>query len=56
MKEFSYSIPIYQIDAFTEISFKGNPAAICLIDQDYDLILSYRHISSILLRVSLLGS
>ncbi len=36
MKEVSYSIPIYQIDAFTEISFKGNPAAICLIDQDYN--------------------
>ena len=36
MKEGSYSIPIYQIDAFTDISFKGNPAAICLIDQDYN--------------------
>ena len=26
------SIPIYQIDAFTEKVFGGNPAAICLLD------------------------
>ena len=28
-------IPIYQIDAFTDKSFKGNPAAICLISENY---------------------
>ena len=34
------TIPIYQIDAFTDEPFKGNPAAICLISEDYpDTIL-----------------
>ena len=34
------TIPIYQIDAFTEEPFKGNPAAVCLISKDYsDIIL-----------------
>ncbi len=28
-------IPIYQIDAFTDKTFKGNPAAICLISENY---------------------
>ena len=28
-------IPIYQIDAFTDVPFKGNPAAICLITKEY---------------------
>ena len=28
-------IPIYQIDAFTDEPFKGNPAAICLISENY---------------------
>ncbi|MCK4973133.1 MAG: PhzF family phenazine biosynthesis protein, partial [Candidatus Heimdallarchaeota archaeon] len=28
-------IPIYQIDAFTEEPFRGNPAAICLISENY---------------------
>jgi PhzF family phenazine biosynthesis protein len=23
---------IYQIDAFTDVPFKGNPAAVCLLD------------------------
>jgi PhzF family phenazine biosynthesis protein len=33
-------IPIYQIDAFTDEPFKGNPAAICLISENYpDIIL-----------------
>jgi len=33
-------IPIYQIDAFTDEPFKGNPAAICLISKNYsDLTL-----------------
>ncbi|MHA1418177.1 MAG: PhzF family phenazine biosynthesis protein [Candidatus Heimdallarchaeaceae archaeon] len=33
-------IPIYQIDAFTDELFKGNPAAICLISKNYpDTIL-----------------
>ncbi|MBY9002267.1 MAG: PhzF family phenazine biosynthesis isomerase [Candidatus Heimdallarchaeota archaeon] len=27
--------PIYQIDAFTDEPFKGNPAAICLLSKDY---------------------
>jgi PhzF family phenazine biosynthesis protein len=26
---------LYQVDAFTDVSFKGNPAAICLISKDY---------------------
>ncbi|MCK4895797.1 MAG: PhzF family phenazine biosynthesis protein [Candidatus Heimdallarchaeota archaeon] len=28
-------MPIYQIDAFTEAPFRGNPAAICLISENY---------------------
>ncbi len=33
-------IPIYQIDAFTDEPFRGNPAAICLISENYsDLTL-----------------
>jgi len=28
-------IPIYQIDAFTDEPFRGNPAAICLISENY---------------------
>ncbi|MCG3221051.1 MAG: PhzF family phenazine biosynthesis protein [Candidatus Heimdallarchaeota archaeon] len=28
-------IPIYQIDAFTDVPFKGNPAAVCLITKEY---------------------
>jgi PhzF family phenazine biosynthesis protein len=27
------SIPIYQLDAFTDLPFKGNPAAVCLLGQ-----------------------
>lgn len=27
---------IFQIDAFTEAAFKGNPAAVCLLDRDVD--------------------
>lgn len=27
---------IYQADAFTDIQFKGNPAAICILEKDYD--------------------
>ena len=26
-------IPIYQVDAFTRVPFKGNPAGVCLLDQ-----------------------
>ena len=26
-------IPVYQVDAFTEAVFKGNPAAICPLDE-----------------------
>src|SRR3954464_14447632 len=26
-------IPIYQVDAFTSEPFRGNPAAVCLLDQ-----------------------
>ena len=26
-------IPIYQIDAFTSEQFKGNPAAVCPLDE-----------------------
>ena len=29
------TIPTYQIDAFTNLPFKGNPAAVCLISKDY---------------------
>jgi len=29
-------IPIYQVDAFTEQAFKGNPAAVCLLPEDRD--------------------
>src|SRR5262245_40966776 len=28
-------IPIYQIDAFTAEAFKGNPAAVCLLDRPF---------------------
>lgn len=27
-------IPIYQVDAFTEQAFKGNPAAVCILPED----------------------
>ena len=27
---------IYQVDAFTNILFKGNPAAVCVLDAEYD--------------------
>ena len=27
---------IFQIDAFTDASFTGNPAAVCLLDRDVD--------------------
>ncbi|MCK5560013.1 MAG: PhzF family phenazine biosynthesis protein, partial [Thermoplasmata archaeon] len=30
------NIPIYQVDAFTDEPFKGNPAAICLLDKEYE--------------------
>jgi len=26
------AIPIYQVDAFTPVPFKGNPAGVCLLD------------------------
>ena len=29
-------IPIYQVDAFTEEPFRGNPAAVCLLQRQYD--------------------
>jgi len=29
------TIPIFQVDAFTDVPFKGNPAAVCLIKRDY---------------------
>lgn len=29
-------IPIYQVDAFTDETFKGNPAAVCLLKKHYD--------------------
>lgn len=30
------SIPVYQVDAFSERPFKGNPAAVCLLDSPLD--------------------
>ena len=33
-------IPIYQVDAFTDERFRGNPAAVCILQQEYiDTIL-----------------
>ncbi|NBD36348.1 MAG: PhzF family phenazine biosynthesis isomerase [Chloroflexi bacterium] len=29
-------IPLYQVDAFSPVPFKGNPAAVCLLPQTYD--------------------
>ena len=29
-------IPMYQVDAFTEEIFKGNPAAICILEEWID--------------------
>src|SRR5437763_14891001 len=29
-------IPIYQVDAFTSEPFRGNPAAVCLLDEPAD--------------------
>ena len=29
-------LPIYQIDAFTDRPFAGNPAAVCLLDEPRD--------------------
>ena len=35
--------PIYQLDAFSDVSFKGNPAAVSLMptNLDYDLYLTF---------------
>ncbi len=30
------AIPLYQVDAFTNEAFKGNPAAVCILSKDYD--------------------
>lgn len=27
---------IYQVDAFTDVLFKGNPAAVCILEEEYD--------------------
>ncbi len=27
---------IYQVDSFTEVQFKGNPAAVCILEKDYE--------------------
>lgn len=35
MKHKEEKIKIYQIDAFTDVPFKGNPAAVCLIEKEY---------------------
>ena len=29
------SIPLYQVDVFTDKPFKGNPAAVCLLERKY---------------------
>ncbi len=29
-------IPLYQVDAFTKEAFRGNPAAVCLLDDQYE--------------------
>lgn len=33
MKRESAGIPIYQVDAFAEKPFEGNPAAVCLLNE-----------------------
>ena len=30
------ALPIYQVDAFTDAAFAGNPAAVCLLDRPAD--------------------
>jgi len=30
------SISIYQVDAFTKVPFKGNPAAVCILQREYE--------------------
>ncbi|MFW9852083.1 MAG: PhzF family phenazine biosynthesis protein [Candidatus Thorarchaeota archaeon] len=35
MVEYKEKLPIYQIDAFTDQAFRGNPAAICIIEKEY---------------------
>ncbi|NIP36870.1 MAG: PhzF family phenazine biosynthesis isomerase, partial [Thermoplasmata archaeon] len=30
------TVPIYQVDAFTDVPFRGNPAAVCLMDDEMD--------------------
>ena len=34
--EIELRIPIYQVDAFTNEQFKGNPAGICILEQEID--------------------
>ena len=29
-------IPLFQVDAFTDRPFSGNPAAVCILDEDRD--------------------
>jgi PhzF family phenazine biosynthesis protein len=36
MNSLMKEIPIFQIDAFTDQSFQGNPAAVCVLDRDID--------------------
>jgi PhzF family phenazine biosynthesis protein len=31
MQEQAMRVPLYQIDAFTDVAFKGNPAAVCIL-------------------------
>lgn len=33
-------IPIYTVDAFTNLPFKGNPAAVCLLENVSHLVFS----------------
>ena len=34
--EIAYRKTIYQVDSFTDIPFKGNPAGIMIVDKDCD--------------------
>ncbi len=30
------SVPVYQVDAFTDVPFRGNPAAVCILENELD--------------------
>lgn len=41
---------IYQVDVFTNIPFEGNPAAICILEKEYNDSVLQNYLHSQILR------